>query len=163
MAAKTKSRKTKRADPTAQMRMVQTLHQIWLAGLGAVSKAQHGAPQLLEDLINEGARVDAQARGSARKALQDVVGSVQSGVDARVSKLRGRAADAMENLENIFRTRVHRALTQLGVPSGEDIAALSKRVDALNANIHKLARQRKIAVKARPRSAHATNAAPPAA
>jgi poly(hydroxyalkanoate) granule-associated protein len=121
--------------------MLQMLHQIWLAGLGAASKAQHGAPQLLDELIAEGARVDAQARGAATKALRGVLSDVQAGVNARVSQVRGQAAEAMDNLETIFRTRVHRALTQLGVPSAESVAALSKRVDALNINIEKLARQ----------------------
>ena len=141
--------------------MLQMLHQVWLAGLGAVSKAQRGAPQLLDDLIAEGARVDAQARGAARKALRGVLSDVQAGVNARVSHVRGQAAEAMDNLETIFRTRVHRALTQLGVPSAESVASLSKRVDALNANIGKLARQRTRGA-ARPRAA-VHSAPPPAA
>jgi len=45
--------------------------------------------------------------------------------------------DAFEGLEKIFQTRVHQALTQIGVPSAEDIAALSERVDALSAHIEK--------------------------
>jgi len=143
--------------------MLQMLHQVWLAGLGAVSKAQHGAPQLLEELIAEGARVDAQARGAARRAVQGLLSDVQAGVNARVSQVRGQAAEAMDNLETIFRTRVHRALSQLGVPRAEAVAALSKRVDALNANIDKLARQRTRSVtRGRGGAGHASAAPPPA-
>jgi len=164
MAAKRKSRNAASAGATAQARMLQTLHQVWLAGLGAVSKAQQGAPQLLDQLISEGARVDAQARGAARKAVRGLLSDVQAGVDARVSQVRGQAADAMDNLETIFRTRVHRALTQLGVPSAEAVTALSKRVDALNANVDKLARQRvHRASRGRTRAAHSPAAQPPAA
>jgi poly(hydroxyalkanoate) granule-associated protein len=147
MATKRKSRKT---AATAQERMLGTLHEVWLAGLGAVSKAQRGAPQLLEDLVSEGARVHSETRGAAEKAVRELLGGVQSTINARVGQVRGQAADALENLEKIFQTRVHRALTQLGVPSAEEIASLSKRVDALNANIGKLARERKSAVKPRP-------------
>jgi poly(hydroxyalkanoate) granule-associated protein len=158
MATKRKSRKAApAAGETAEACMLQMLHQVWLAGLGAVSKAQHGAPKLLDELITEGARVDAQARGAARKAVRGVLSDVQAGVNARMSQVRGQAAEAMDNLETIFRTRVHRALTQIGVPTAESVTALSRRVDALNANIDKLARQRaRGAAKARGAAAQAS-------
>jgi poly(hydroxyalkanoate) granule-associated protein len=146
MASKRKSRKTTRpAAGTAQERLLGTVHQIWLAGLGAASKASQGAPRLLEDLIAEGARIQAQRRGAAEKALKGLLESV----NARVGQVRGQAADTLNNLEKIFQTRVHRALTQLGVPSAEEVEALSKRIDTLNLNIDKLARGRKRAMRMR--------------
>jgi poly(hydroxyalkanoate) granule-associated protein len=146
----------------AQERLLGTLHQVYLAGLGALSKAGHGAPQLFEELVAEGARVHADTRGAAEKALQEVLGGVQEKVSARIGQVRGQAADALDGLEKVFQTRVHRALTQLGVPSAEEVAALSKRVDTLNGNIGKLARQTRRAPRHRagaPRSA-ASAAAP---
>lgn len=143
MAAKRKPRRTARSSSSdAQSRLTETVHQIWLAGLGAVSKAQHGTPHLLEELMAEGERVDAQVRGAASETLRSVVGTVRSKFNARVSSARGQASEAVDGLEKMFRTRVRRALTQLGVPSGQDIEALSRRVDTLNANIGKLARSR---------------------
>ena len=145
MASKRKSlpRKAAGATATAQARVLDALHQVWLAGLGAASKAQRGAPQLFEELVSEGARVHTKTVGAANKAVRGMVGDVQSTVNARISEVRGRAADALDNLEKIFQTRVHRALTQLGVPSAEQLTTLSKRVDALNASIDKLTRARK--------------------
>lgn len=125
----------------AQARLIGTLHQVYLAGLGALSKARNGAPELFEELVAEGARVHADTRGAAEKALQGVMADVQERVGAQIGRVRGQAADALDGLEKVFQTRVHRALTQLGVPSAEEVNALSKRVDALNANIGKLARQ----------------------
>ena len=143
MAAKRKPRRTARSSSSdAQSRLTETVHQIWLAGLGAVSKAQHGTPHLLEELMAEGERVDAQVRGAASETLRSVVGTVRSKFNAGVSSARGQANEAVDGLEKMFRTRVRRALTQLGVPSGQDIEALSRRVDTLNANIGKLARSR---------------------
>lgn len=143
MAAKRKSRRPARSSSSdAHSRLTETVHQIWLAGLGAVSKAQHGTPHLLEELISEGGRVDAQVRGAATETLRSVVGTMRSKFNAGVSSARGQASEAVDGLEKMFRSRVHRALTQLGVPSGQDIEALSRRVDALNANIGKLARTR---------------------
>jgi len=119
------------------------MNQIWLAGLGAVAKAQRGAPQLLQDLIAEGSRVQAKTRGAAEKAMRGVMKDVRSTINARLGEVRGQATDAMEGLEKIFQTRVHRALTQIGVPSADDIAALSERVDALSSNVEKLVHTRK--------------------
>jgi poly(hydroxyalkanoate) granule-associated protein len=150
MAKKAKSTKTARNGAgQAQERLLDMLHQVWLAGLGAVSKAQHGAPKMLEELIAEGARVHEDTRDAAEKALRGAFGDVQSALNSGMNKVRGEAADAFENLEKVFRTRVHRALTQLGVPSADEVAALSKRVDALNANISTLARGRKTTAKHR--------------
>ncbi|HVS75313.1 MAG TPA: phasin family protein [Steroidobacteraceae bacterium] len=125
----------------AQARLIGTMHQIYLAGLGALSKARNGAPELFEELVAEGARVHADTRGAAEKALQGMMADVQERVGAHIGRVRGQAADALDGLEKVFQTRVHRALAQLGVPSAEEVNALSKRVDVLNANIGKLARQ----------------------
>lgn len=144
----------------AQTRLLGTLHEVYLAGLGALSKASQGAPQLFEELVAEGARVHADTRGAAEKALQGVLAGVQQRVSSRVGQVRGQAADALDGLEKIFQTRVHRALTQLGVPSAEEVSSLSKRVDTLNANINRLARARRTP---RPRAAASRAAAPTAA
>lgn len=140
MARKKATRKTR---STAQTQKPDSFNQIWLAGLGAVSKAQRGAPQLLQELVAEGARVHTKTRGAAEKAMRSFVDDVRSTINSRVGAVRGQATDAFEGLEKIFQTRVHQALTQIGVPSAEDIAALSERVDALSANIEKLAGARK--------------------
>jgi poly(hydroxyalkanoate) granule-associated protein len=143
MASKKKSARNPRGGAGAtQALLLDMLHQVWLAGLGAVSRAQHGAPKLFDELKAEGAHVYADARGSAEKALRGALGEVQATLNARVKQARGQASDAFENLEKIFQTRVHRALNQLGVPSAEEVEGLSKRIDALNANIDRLARAR---------------------
>lgn len=134
---------TRKARSTAQSKKPDSFNQIWLAGLGAVSKAQRGAPQLLQELVAEGSRVHAKTRGAAEKAMRGFVDDVRSTINSRMGAVRGQATDAFEGLEKIFQTRVHQALTQIGVPSAEDIAALSERVDALSANIEKLAHARK--------------------
>jgi len=154
MARKSRPRKTAGdgAD-TAQARLLSMVHQVWLAGLGAASRAQHGAPKVFEELVTEGARVHEDTRDAAEKALRGAFGEVQSALNSRVNKVRGEATDAFENLEKIFRTRVHRALTQLGVPSADEVGVLSKRVEALNASIGKLAHVRRPVQKSRARAA----------
>jgi len=142
MASKRKSRKTTRrtAAGTAQLRLLGTVHQIWLAGLGAASKASDGAPRLFEELVTEGARVQAKQRGAAEKVMKGLM----EAVNERLGEVRGQAADTLNSLEKIFQTRVNRALTQLGVPSADEVEGLSKRIDLLNDNIGKLAGGRKV-------------------
>ncbi len=135
-------RTAKAGVAVAQARLLEGMHQIWLAGLGAVARAQRGAPRLLDELVAEGAKVHAKARGSARKAVRGAMHEARTAMNERIDEMRGRAEDAYGNLEKMFQKRVHRALNQLGVPSAEEVAALSKRVDTLNANIAKLGRVR---------------------
>ncbi len=97
----------------------------------------------MEELVAEGARVQADTQAAAEKALRGAITGVQETLNSRMSKVRGDATDAFENLEKIFRARVNSALTQLGVPSAGEVQSLGKRVDALNAHIDKLARARK--------------------
>ena len=143
MVTRKKSRKSRPAAPRlAQARLLEAMHQVWLAGLGAASRAQTEGPKLLKELVAEGARVHASTSRATQKAVRGVLGQVQSGITSRVDQVREQASDAFDNLEKIFQTRVHRALTQLGVPSAEEIAELTKRVDALNANIDRLRHSR---------------------
>jgi poly(hydroxyalkanoate) granule-associated protein len=167
MATKRKFRKTARrtvarraATRAPQGRLLDTVHQIWLAGLGAASKASQGAPRLMDDLVSEGARVHAEARGVAEKALRGLLESVQTSIATRVGEARGQAAETLNSLEKIFQTRVHRALAQLGVPSAEEVESLSKRIDALNANIDRFnGDRRKIRARGAGRRAAAAAAA----
>ncbi len=131
----------RRGAANTQAQLLTMLHQVWLAGLGAVSRAQQGAPKLMEELVAEGARVQADTQAAAEKALRGAITGMQETLNARMNKVRGDATDAFENLEKIFRARVNSALTQLGVPSSGEVQSLSKRVDALNAHIDKLARK----------------------
>src|SRR5271166_695451 len=142
MATKRKSSKgARKSAGDTQTELLNMLHQVWLAGLGAVSRAQQGTPKLLQELIAEGAEVHARTKKAAEKALQGALSGMQADLNARMDKVRGDATDAFENLEKIFRARVHSALTQLGVPSAGEVQSLNKRVDALNAHIDKLARK----------------------
>jgi poly(hydroxyalkanoate) granule-associated protein len=139
MVTRKKTRRTRAARPRlTQASLLEAMHQIWLAGIGAASRAQVEGPKLLKELMAEGARVHAQTSRATRKAFRGAFDQVQSGITSRVDQVREQAGDAIDNLEKIFQTRVHRALTQIGVPSAEEIAALTKRVDALNANIDRL-------------------------
>jgi poly(hydroxyalkanoate) granule-associated protein len=97
---------------------------IWLAGLGAFSKAQAEGSKLFDSLVKEGEEVQSRASKSAQEAMSDV---------------KARAGDTWDRLEQVFVDRVARALHSLNVPAKHDIDALTKRVAELTKVTEKLA------------------------
>jgi poly(hydroxyalkanoate) granule-associated protein len=94
--------------------------QIWLAGLGAFSKAQDEGTKIFESLVKEGERVQKHARGVAETTVADV---------------RDRAADTWDKLEDVFEDRVSRAMAKLSVPTKKDVEALRAKVEELTAAV----------------------------
>jgi poly(hydroxyalkanoate) granule-associated protein len=125
--------------------------QIWLAGLGAFSKAQEEGGKVFDALVKEGETLQHKTRQLA---------------DERIAAVAGRAADTWDRLEQVFEDRVARALGSLGVPSKKEIDTLAKRVADLTAAVQTLAQTQAPAPKraAAPKApAAATTAKPKAA
>jgi len=56
----------------------------------------------------------------------------------RLVGARDQASETWDNLELLFQTRVQRALQQLGIPSGDEIRLLARRVAELNDSVQEL-------------------------
>ena len=67
--------------------------------------------------------------------------------------VKGQATETWDNLEKIFQTRVQRALHQLGMPTAEEIGALTRKVNELTDSVDRLARAQAPARKAAPAKA----------
>ena len=104
--------------------------QIWLAGLGAFSKAQEEGGKVFEALVKEGEIIQARTRKMT---------------DEKIAVVTGKAAGTWDRLEQVFEDRVARALGSLGVPSKKDIDKLSKRVTELTAVVQELTEGKSIA------------------
>lgn len=164
MATRTRKKKQAKASrlataaSAAPKQLLDMVHQVWLAGLGAAARAQSGAPKIFDELVEEGARVHAGVSKVAEKTVRDLVTRTQAAFQGGVSDAREKASDTLEGLEKMFQTRVQRALQQIGVPSSREIDRLSARVETLNANIEKLARKRVTGSRARSNGKRATSA-----
>ena len=101
----------------------ESAHQIWLAGLGAYSKAQEEGTKVFDALVKEGETIQKKTRKAA---------------DEKMAVVAGKAAGTWDRLEQVFEDRVARALSSLGVPSKKDIDKLSKRVAELTAVVQQL-------------------------
>ncbi len=128
--------------------LLYSANQIWLAGLGAMSRAQSGAPKLFEELAEEGSKLQGSALDTAQKVVRQAFEGAQKSVGTRVDTVRGQANDTWDNLEKIFQARVQRAMHRLGMPSAEEITALARKVDELNASVEKLATRKAAPKKA---------------
>jgi len=107
---------------------------IWMAGVGAFNRAQEEGTRLFEALVKEGMNIESKTR----KMATGKVDAVRDAVEEHVGAVRGRAADTWDRLEKVFEERVQRALTRLGVPGRDEIAALIDRVDQLNRELRNL-------------------------
>ena len=119
--------------------------QIWLAGLGAFSKAQEEGSKVFEALVKEGEAIQKKTRKLAdqqmsfvRKTADDKIADVRKVADAKMAEVTGKATGTWDRLEQVFEDRVARALTSLGVPSKKEVDKLSKRVAELAVAVDKL-------------------------
>jgi len=120
--------------------LLYSAQQIWQAGLGALARAQAGAPRVFEELMREGGKLQGGALDAAQKAVMQAFRGAQQTVNRRVDTVREQAGETWDNLEKIFQVRVQRALQQLKVPSADEIDALRRRVEALSADLDRLSR-----------------------
>jgi poly(hydroxyalkanoate) granule-associated protein len=107
--------------------------QIWLAGLGAFSKAQEEGGKVFEALVKEGVTLQKKTQSVAEGKLNEMA-SKMTGMAGDVTSKAGQHWD---KLESIFEERTAKALAKLGVPSAKDVAALHKRIDELSAQLGK--------------------------
>jgi len=127
------------AAPKGGDDLLYSAQQIWQAGLGALSRAQAGAPKVFEDLMREGSKLQGGALETAQKVVMQAFQGAQKTVNRRVDTVKAQAGETWDNLEKIFQTRVQRALHQIGMPTAEEITALSRKVAELSAAVERLA------------------------
>lgn len=117
-------------DPQLAGKIKDSARQIWLAGLGAYTKAEEDAGKFFERLVNEGEQLESKTRGVVEKQLKSV--------EHRVEDVREKATGTWDRLEHMFDQRVSGALRRLGIHRREEIDALERRIEALEAELHRL-------------------------
>jgi poly(hydroxyalkanoate) granule-associated protein len=109
----------------------ESAQQIWLAGLGAFSKAQEEGGKVFDALVKEGLTIQKRTQSVAEEKLTEA-GSRMSSI---ASELSNKASGQWDKLESIFEERVSRSLKKLDVPSARDIDALAERIDQLQRTV----------------------------
>ncbi len=165
MAKKTQKTSNQKQQNNAQLSntVKDSAQQIWLAGLGAFSKAQEEGGKVFEALVKEGLTIQRKTQAVAEEKISEAT----SRMTHMASDIGTKAQGQWDKLENIFEERVAKALGKLGVPSARDIDALHARIEALTKAAGKSASAKttaksatKTAAKAKPAAPLATQAAP---
>ncbi len=116
-------------EQSAQLseKIKESARQIWLAGLGAYTKAEEDTGKIFEKLVKEGEEIENLTRGVVEKQFK--------AVEDKVEGVREKASGTLGKLESVFDQRVSSALERLGIPSQSHVAELEKRIAALEAKL----------------------------
>lgn len=104
--------------------------KVWLAGLGAVSTIEKEGSKLFDSLVAKGENFE--------KGGKEKVEEVREKVEETAEKARDRAGETWEKVEDRLDSVVTRVLNRVGVPSREEIATLTQRVEELTRVVEKL-------------------------
>jgi len=121
----------KKTGPQLSSAVKDSAQQIWLAGLGAFSKAQEEGSKVFDSLVKEGLAIQRKTQSAAEEKITDVT----SRMSDMASDIQSKAGNRWDKLENIFEERVAKALGKLGVPSAKEVNALAARVEHLDKSI----------------------------
>jgi poly(hydroxyalkanoate) granule-associated protein len=122
--------KTPDNEKNTQDDLKDSVHRIWLAGLGALAAAEEEGSKLFSKLVDRGRDVESKGKVEVDKVNE----KVRSGVD----KAKAKAESAFENWGEKFDEKLTSALHRLGVPTRDEIHNLTKRVEDLNSKVEHL-------------------------
>ena len=114
--------------------VLESSHQIWLAGLGAFAKAQQGGKQVFDMLVKQGEILEAKTRSAAAQTAD----AAREAAKAKAKEMQTMAGGTWDKLEQVFEDRVSRALARLGVYTSSDVERLSERVNELSEAVNAL-------------------------
>ena len=128
------SRKQGGGDRGIPKAVLESSHQIWLAGLGAFAKAQQGGKQVFDMLVKQGEILEAKTRSAASQTAD----AAREAAKAKAKEMQTMAGGTWDKLEQVFEDRVSRALARLGVYTSSDVEKLSARVNELSEAVNAL-------------------------
>ena len=125
-----------KTGPQFSSTVKDSAQQIWLAGLGAFSRAQEEGSKVFEALVKEGVSIQRKTQA----ATEEKIAEATSKMTGLASDIQAKAGNRWDKLENIFEERVAKALSKLGVPSTSELNALTARIDQLEKNLQQMRR-----------------------
>ncbi len=129
--------------------VLESSRQIWLAGLGAFSRAQQEGRKVFDTLVKQGEVLESQTK---RTAI-DTAAAAGTVAKAKAKEMQAMAGGTWDKLEQVFEARVARSLSKLGVHTQNDVQRLTERVDALSNAVNDLIKATGATPKGRRRAA----------
>jgi poly(hydroxyalkanoate) granule-associated protein len=143
----------------ASQGVLDSSHKIWLAGLGAFSRAQREGAKVFDSLVKQGEEL----QNRTKRAATETAAAARGAAAAKAKEMQEMAGGTWDKLEQVFEDRVARALSKLGVYTQNDVQRLAARVDELADAVNKLIKasggEPAAPVKAAPRKRRAAKSA----
>lgn len=165
---KTTGRSTKKATarkPRAKKKgtpakiVKDSANKIWLAGLGAFALAEEEGGKMFQNLVRKGREFEDVGReqlDKARHKVESLADAAREKLDEASGEVRDRAGETWEKVEKRLDERTARTLQKLGVPTRDEIARLTKRIEHLTELVEKKATARRPVTRKKSASGPAT-------
>lgn len=147
----------KQADKDFKDEIKQNAEKVWLAGLGALAAAEEEGGKLFRGLVKKGESYEKKGLAHFDKLKAKVEGVAEWARD-RAEEAWGKVEDKVENVEDRFDDRVAVVLRKIGVPSKNEIATLTRRVEELTLLVEKKLKPARPAKRATPATRKAATA-----
>ncbi len=131
MAKSNDSTRNKTSATAQQDSSTPPAQHVWLAGLGAMAKAQEQGSKAIEALVNDGLAFQRKSQAEAQQRLHEATERLTHMASDFGKQTSGR----VDKLEHLFEDRVAKALHRLGMPTLLDIQMLNDRVAQLEAQL----------------------------
>jgi poly(hydroxyalkanoate) granule-associated protein len=115
--------------------MPSAIAEVWLAGLGALGRAQREGRQWFDALVRQGQSLEVELRRLANAQL----GQASRAASTAAQQASDRAMAAWADLNKAFQAQIERVTATVGVPKGADLNDFAKRVQAFAASMRSIA------------------------
>lgn len=126
----------KHVDQDFKDEIKQNAEKVWLAGLGALATAEEEGGKLLRGLMKKGESYEKKGLAQFDKLKAKVEGVAETAKD-RAGEAWGKVEGKVEDVEDRLDDRVASVLRKIGVPSKNEIATLTRRVEELTLLVEK--------------------------
>ncbi|MBC7750491.1 MAG: phasin family protein [Candidatus Saccharibacteria bacterium] len=104
--------------------------QIWLAGLGAFSRAEEEGTRLFDSLVQVGEELESKTTG--------LVDSTSDAVEEVREKVTERVAGTRHKVEKVLDESLNQGISRLGIASHREISELTTLIHHLSAQVDQL-------------------------
>jgi poly(hydroxyalkanoate) granule-associated protein len=108
--------------------------EVWLAGLGALSRLEEEGDKVFQDLIERGKDYES----TRRKQFEDASDDLRKRREALAKDVTKRLDDATKSVEKVVSDTLSGTLGSIGVPTREEVRGLSRKVGKLSQKLDAL-------------------------
>ena len=116
----------KKKTKELQNDIMDSAHKVWLAGLGAVAMAEQEGGKFFSNLLEQGQKLESKSKKQVEKAK------------GTVSGMKTVAESYWETFGRTIDDQVTAVIHRIGVPTKDEIEALTKKVEDLTVAVDNL-------------------------